>query len=292
MARPIWKGAITFGLVSIPIEVHTAVRDRQLRFHLLTAKDHVRVKYERISEKSRKPVAWDDLVKGYEYSKGRYVVLTPEDFDAAALEKTRTIDILDFVKSEDVDDRFFDKPYYVTPGAGGDRAYVLLRETIRAAERIGIAKFVLRDRQHLAAIEVIDDALVLSTLRFADELIPASEYSFPSGKGQRAADLKTAKMLVDELSAEWHPEKYTDDYRKNLMRIIEARKKGQEAKLKPEERDRGSNVVDLMERLRQSLEGGGGRATKGGARSASKSAPRSRAKGTAARPKRRTRRAA
>jgi len=293
MARPIWKGAITFGLVSIPIEVHTAVRDKQLRFHLLTAKDHVRVKYERISEKTHKPVAWNDLVKGYEYSKGRYVVLTPEDFDAAALEKTRTIDILDFVQAEDVDDRFFDKPYYVTPGAGGDRAYVLLRETIRDAGKIGIAKFVLRDRQHLAAVEVIDDALVLSTLRFADELVPASEYAFPSGKGQRAADLKVAKMLVNELSAEWNPEKYTDDYRTNLMRIIEARKKGKEAALKPEETDRSGNVVDLMERLRASLEGGA--AAKGGKRPAPKGAVTPRAKRTktaAAKPKRRTRRAA
>jgi len=294
MARPIWKGAITFGLVSIPVEVHTAVRDKQLRFHLLTAKDHVRVKYERISEKTHKPVEWNDLVKGYEYSKGRYVVLTPEDFEAAALAKTRTIDILDFVKADDVDDRFFDKPYYVTPGAGGDRAYVLLRETIRAADKIGVAKFVLRDRQHLAAIEVIDDALVLSTLRFADELIPASEYSFPSSRGQRAADLKTAKMLVDELAAEWSPEKYTDDYRRNLVRIIEARKKGQEARLKPEETDRSGNVVDLMERLRQSLEGGG-RASKGAARSASRTpggARSRRAKAAAPKPKRRSRRAA
>ena len=294
MARPIWKGAITFGLVSIPIEVHTAVRDKQLHFHLLTAKDHVRVKYERVSEKTHKPVAWNDLVKGYEYSKGRYVVLTPEDFEAAALAKTRTIDILDFVKAEDVDDRFFDKPYYVTPGAGGDRAYALLRETIRNAEKIGIAKFVLRDRQHLAAIEVIEDALVLSTLRFADELIPATEYSFPSAKGQRAADLKIARMLVDELSAEWNPGKYTDDYRQNLVRIIDARKKGQEAALEPEETDRSGNVVDLMERLRASLEAGG-RAAKGRARSGSRTAAASRAKRAKTAPsksKRRTRRAA
>jgi DNA end-binding protein Ku len=292
MARPIWKGAITFGLVSIPIEVHTAVRDKQLHFHLLTAKDHVRVKYERVSEKTHKPVAWNDLVKGYEYSKGRYVVLTPEDFEAAALAKTRTIDILDFVKAEEVDDRFFDKPYYVTAGAGGDRAYALLRETIRDAGKIGIAKFVLRDRQHLAAIEAIEDALVLSTLRFADELIPASEYSFPSAKGQRAGDLKTARMLVDELSADWNPGKYTDDYRQNLVRIIDARKKGQEATLEPEESDRSGNVVDLMERLRASLEGG--RAAKG-ARSGSKAAGASRAKRTKPAPakaKRRAKRAA
>ena len=267
MARPLWKGAITFGLVSIPIEVHTALRDRQLHFHLLTAKDKVRVKYERVSEKTHKPVAWNDLVRGYEYSKGRYVVLTPQDFEAAALEKTRTIDILDFVKAEEVDDRFFDKPYYVTPGTGGERAYVLLRETIREAGRIGIAKFVLRERQHLAAIEVIENALVLSTLRFADELVPSSEYGFPSAKGLRPADLKTARMLVDELTAEWDPGKYTDDYRQNLVRIIAAKQKGQEAKLEAPEEERTGNVVDLMERLRKSLEVAGGKSPgKGAAR--------------------------
>jgi DNA end-binding protein Ku len=269
MARPLWKGAITFGLVSIPIEVHTALRDRQLHFHLLTAKDKVRVKYERVSEKTRKPVAWNDLVRGYEYAKGRYVVLTPQDFEAAALEKTRTIDILDFVKAEEVDDRFFDKPYYVTPGTGGERAYVLLRETIRDAGRIGIAKFVLRERQHLAAIEVIENALVLSTLRFADELVPSSEYGFPSAKGLRPADLKTARMLVDELTAEWDPDKYTDDYRQNLVRIIAAKQKGQEAKLEAPQEERTGNVVDLMERLRKSLEVAGGKsAGKGAARKA------------------------
>jgi DNA end-binding protein Ku len=255
MARPLWKGAITFGLVSIPIEVHTAVRDKQLRFHLLTAKDHARVRYERISEKTHKPVAWNDLVRGYEYTKGRFVILTAEDFEAAALEKTRTIDILDFVKAEEIDDRFFDKPYYVTPGATGERAYVLLRETIREADRIGVAKFVLRDRQHLAALEVIENALVLSTLRFSDELVDVSEYDFPSAKGLRPAELKTARMLVDELSAGWKPEKYTDDYQQNLLRIIQARKKGHEAELEPPAQQRDSNVVDLMERLRQSLEG-------------------------------------
>ncbi len=259
MARPLWKGAITFGLVSIPIEVHTAVRDRQLHFHLLTEKGRSRVKYARISEKTGQPVEWADLVKGYEYSKGRYIVLTPKDFEAAALEKTRTIDILDFVKAEDIDDRFFDQPYYVTPGAGGEHAYVLLRETIRDAGRIGVAKFVLRERQHLAALEVIDQALVLSTLRFADELVSVSEYDFPSSRGMRPAELKTARMLVDELAAEWDPGKYTDDYRNNLMRIIEAKKKGQEAELEEPAEERSGNVVDLMERLRRSLEEAGGR---------------------------------
>jgi DNA end-binding protein Ku len=259
MARPIWKGAITFGLVSIPVEVHTAVRDRQLHFHLLTAQGKSRVKYQRVAEKTGKAVDWDDLVKGYEYEKGRFVTLTKEDFEAAALEKTKTIDILDFVKSEQIDDRFFDKPYYVTPAAGGDRAYALLRETIRDASRIGVAKFVLREKQYLAALEVIDDALVLSTLRFADELVDISEYRFPKATGLKQNELRMAKMLVNELAADWDPEKYTDDYRENLLKIISAKKKGREVELAPEPAEHSDKVVDLMERLRSSLEGAGGR---------------------------------
>jgi DNA end-binding protein Ku len=257
MARPIWKGAITFGLVSIPVEVHTAVQNRQLHFHLLTAEGKSRVKYQRVAEKSGKAVDWDDLVKGYEYEKGRFVVLTKEDFEAAALEKTKTIDILDFVKAEQIDDRFFDKPYYVTPAAGGDHAYALLRETIRDAGRTGIAKFVLREKQYLAAVEVIEDALVLSTLRFADELVDISEYRFPKTTGMKANELKMARMLVDELASDWDPEKYTDDYRENLLRSINAKKKGREVELAAEEPERSEKVVDLMERLRSSLEGAG-----------------------------------
>jgi DNA end-binding protein Ku len=260
MARALWKGAITFGLVSIPIEVHTAVRDRQLRFHMLTAKDKSRVRFKRVSEKTGREVEWNALVKGYEYAKGRYVVLTPEDFEAAALEKTRTIDILDFVKGEQIDDRYFDKPYYVTPAAGGDRAYALLRETIREAGRIGIAKFVLREKQHLAALEVIENAIVLSILRFADELVDTAEYTFPAATGLRQNELKMARMLVDELAADWNPEQYTDEYRKNLCRIIDAKRKGEDVELEDTSEPHPGNVVDLMERLRASLEGTGKRA--------------------------------
>jgi DNA end-binding protein Ku len=254
MARPLWRGAITFGLVSIPVEVHTAVRDRQLHFHLLT-KNKSRVKYQRVAESTGKPVEWDELVKGYEYAKGRYVVLTPQDFEAAALEKTKTIDILDFVKGDDIDDRYFDKPYYLTAASGGDRAYALLRETIRDAGRIGIAKFVLREKQHLAAIEVIENALVLSILRFADELVDVSEYSFPQARGLKQNELKIARLLVNELSSAWNPEQYTDDYRQNLLRIIKAKEKGKDIELEAPENDQPGNVVDLMERLRSSLEG-------------------------------------
>src|SRR5213076_1612783 len=166
MARSLWKGSLSFGLVNIPIELHTAVRDHRPKFRMLHAADKSPVKYERVCIRDGHAVAWEDLVKGYEYSKGHFVVLTKEDFKAAAVEKTRTIDIIDFVDSEEIDDRFFETAYYLVPAKGGERAYALLREAIRESRRTGIAKFILRDAQHLAGVEVIGEALVLSVMRF------------------------------------------------------------------------------------------------------------------------------
>jgi len=259
MARGIWTGALSFGLVNIPVEVHTAVRDTRPHFRLLHAKDRSPINYERVCQKEGSAVGWNDLVKGFEYEKGRFVVLTKEDFAAAAVEKTRRIDILDFVKSEDIDDRFFDKPYYLTPGKGGDVAYGLLREAIRESGRIGIAKFILREVQHLAAVEVVEQALVLSTLRFADELVDSGTLSLPKRTTVGKKELDMATSLVESLAAEWNPEKYTDDYRENLMRVIKAKMKGKKADLVAEEQPRDAKVIDLMERLRQSLDASGGR---------------------------------
>jgi DNA end-binding protein Ku len=263
MARGIWTGALSFGLVNIPVEVHTAVRDTRPHFRLLHAKDRSPINYERICQKDGQAVPWDDLVRGYEYEKGRFVVLTKEDFAEAALEKTRRIDILDFVKADEIDDRFFDKPYYLTPGKGGDMAYGLLREAIRESGRIGIAKFIMRDVQHLAAVEVVDEALVLSTLRFADELVDADTLNLPTRRSAGRKELEMATSLVESLASEWNPEKYTDDYRENLMRVIKAKMKGKKADLVSEEPPRDAKVIDLMERLRQSLDAGkrGGRRT-------------------------------
>ena len=259
MARAIWTGALSFGLVNIPVEVHAAVRDSRPRFRMLHAKDRSPINFERVCQKEGERVKWADLVKGYEYEKGHFVVLTREDLKAAALEKTRRIDILDFVKADAVDDRFFDKPYYLTPGKGGDVAYALLREALREADRIGIAKFLLRDVQHLAAVEAIEDALVLSLLRFADELVDTSSLSFPGRTPMKKKELEMATSLVESLADEWRPEKYVDDFRENVMRVIKAKIKGQKARLVVEERPRDSNVVDLMEKLRRSLESAGGR---------------------------------
>src|SRR6266480_1450482 len=185
MPRALWKGAITFGLVNIPIELHTAVRDHRPRFRMLHAKDKSPVRFERVCIRDGHPVAWEELVKGYEYSKGHFVILTKEDFQAAALNKTRTVDIIDFVKADEIDDRFFETPYYLVPAKGGERAYALLREAIRESGRIGIAKFILRDAQHLAAVEVIEQALVLSVMRFAEELVDVAQFDFPKIGGIR-----------------------------------------------------------------------------------------------------------
>jgi DNA end-binding protein Ku len=220
---------------------------------MLHAKDQSPVRFERVCIRDGTPVAWADLVKGYEYEKGHFVAVTQDDFKAAALEKTRTVDIVDFVKAEEVDDRFFETPYYLVPSKGGERAYALLREAIRESKRIGIAKFIMRDAQHLAAVEAIEDAMVLTVMRFADELVDVSGLELPSSKGVRKTELDMAKALVNNLAAEWNPSKYTDQYRENLLRIIKAKVKGARPKLESPQEPRQAEVVDLMERLRRSL---------------------------------------
>jgi DNA end-binding protein Ku len=251
--RSIWNGAITFGLITIPVGLYTATEDRDVSFHLLSGKDQSRIEYKRVSAKTGREVDWDDIVKGYEYEKGRFIVLTEEDFEKAAVKKDRAIDILDFVKAPAIDDRFFDKPYYLLPGKGGARAYALLREAIRESGRMGIAKFVLRSKQRLAAIETIGDALVLSTMRFRDELARLEDFDFPAAKEVRKRDLDMAQRLIDEFAAEWDPDKYTDDYRRNIMEIVEAKRKHTRPELEVEAEQHSAQVVDLMERLRKSL---------------------------------------
>jgi DNA end-binding protein Ku len=273
MARALWKGSISFGLVNIPIELHTAVHDHRPKFRMLHAKDASPVRFERVCIKDGLPVAWEELVKGYEYRKGHFVVMTKDDFKAAAVEKTRTIDIIDFVKDDEIDDRYFETPYYLVPVSGGERAYALLREAIRETGRIGIATFILRDAQHLAAVEVIEDALVLSVMRFADELVDESQYVFPAVQA-RAGELEMAKALVNGLAAEWDPMKYTDRYRENLMRIITGKMKGKAAALEAADVPRDAKVVDLMERLRKSLAAAEGRKS-GTRKHASRAQPRS-----------------
>ena len=264
MARAMWKGSLAFGLVNIPIELYSATRDHRPKFRLLHAKDEAPVRYERVCQKEGKAVGWEDLVKGYEYAKGRFVVVTKDDFKTAALEKTKTIDILDFVDPEEVDERYFETPYYLQPGKGADRAYALLREALRESGQVGIAKIILRDAQHLAAVEAIGDAIVLTMMRFADELASLDDFRFPKAEGIRPNELKMARQLIDNLRAKWNPDKYTDEYRDNLMKVIQAKLKGRKPRLEERETRQSAEVVDLMARLRASLAGTGGKAARAG----------------------------
>src|SRR5215213_2370706 len=246
MARSMWKGSLAFGLVNIPVELYSATRDHRPKFRLLHAKDEEPVRYERVCQKEGKPVAWEDLVKGFEYAKGQFVVITKDDFKTAALEKTKTIDILDFVDPKEVDERYFETPYYLQPGKGAERAYALLRDAIAESGKIGVAKIILRDAQHLAAVETIGDAIVLTMMRFADELADLGEFRFPKSAGIRPGEMKMALQLIDSLSAKWEPEKYTDEYRDNLMRVIQAKLKGKKPKLQDRDTPHQAEVVDLM----------------------------------------------
>jgi DNA end-binding protein Ku len=255
MARAMWKGSLAFGLVNIPIELYSATRDHRPKFRLLHAKDEAPVRYERVCQTEGKPVGWEDLVKGYEYEKGHFVVLTKDDFKTAAVEKTKTIDILDFVDPKEIDERYFETPYYLQPAKGAERSYALLREAIRQSDKLGVAKIILRDAQHLAAVEAIGDALVLTMMRFADELADLDDFKFPKAQDIRPAELKMAMQLIDSLSAEWKPEKYTDEYRDNLMKVIQAKLKGRRPALQERETAQSADVIDLMARLRASLEG-------------------------------------
>jgi DNA end-binding protein Ku len=291
VARPIWRGSLSFGLVAIPVQLHTAVRENRPRFRLLHAKDKGPIKYERVCQRDGRPVAWEDLVKGYEYQKGRYVVLTKEDFKAAAVEKDRRVQVSDFVPAEAIDDRYFDQPYYLAPDKGGDHAYAVFHQALKDTGRVGIGKVVLRDRQHLVAIESIDNRLVLTMLRFANEVIDAPEMSGVDRIKVASKELKLAADLIEALAGEWKPEQYKDDYQENLQEVIHSKLKGETIEIESGERPMRAEVVDLAARLRASLQaaGGGRRSASRAAKSPARTGARSRGKtnaGTKAKRKR------
>ncbi len=252
----IWKGSVTFGLVNIPVELRTAVRADHISFRMLHEEDMSPIKYERVCAADGEPVPWNEIVKGYEYEKGKYVVMTDEDFKAAAIEKSKTIDILDFVKEEEIDPRYFETPYYLVPAKGAEKAYALLREAIRSSNAVGVGKIIIRQTQHLVGIKVVGDALVAEIMRFSNELVKQDEYSFPDADHVRPQELKMAEQLIENLAEPFDPSKYTDDYRSNLMKIINAKMKGKKVKFEEPEEVVDTGVLDLMTKLRASLEQG------------------------------------
>ena len=261
MARAIWKGSISFGLVNIPIALYPATRREELKFRLLRKSDLSPVNYKRVAEKDGKEVSWDQIVKGYEYEKGKYVVLKDEDFERVDLEATQTVDIQDFVDQEEIDPMFFYKPYYLEPQKGGDKAYVLLRDALKDSSKVGIAKVVIKTRQYLAGVKPEDGVLVLELMHFADELADTGKLHIPKKIEVGKREMNMAKSLIDSMSSKWNPEKYKDDYREALMEVIEEKVEagGKEIEEKPKKAPKLTKVIDLVSVLQKSLEHTGGK---------------------------------
>jgi len=261
MPRAIWKGSISFGLVNIPIALYPATRREELKFRLLRKSDLSPVNYKRVAEKDGKEVPWNQIVKGYEYEKGKYVVLKDEDFDRVDLEATQTVDIQDFVDQEEIDPMFFYKPYYLEPQKGGDKAYALLRDALKHSGKVGIAKVVIKTRQHLAGVKPEDGALILELMHFADELADTEKLHLPKKAEVGKRELNMAKSLIDSMSSKWDPAKYKDDYREALMEVIEERVEagGKEIEEKPKKAPKPTKVIDLVSVLQKSLHQTGAR---------------------------------
>ena len=249
--RPTWKGSISFGLVYIPIAVYPATREEKLSFRQLRASDLSPIRYKKVAEADMKEVPADQIVKGFEYERGQYVVLKDEDFEKVRIESTHSIDITDFVQLEHVDPKFFYKPYFLEPQKGGEKAYVLLHKALSGTGKIGIAKVVISNREYLAAVKADGLFLVLELMHFASEVLSPKELNRPKTE-LNDRELKMAQALIESMSVEWQPEKYKDEYRNAVMEMIE--QKAQKKELpKIEKAPRATNVVDLVKVLQESL---------------------------------------
>jgi len=277
--RSIWKGAISFGLIYVPVDLYAAARDGALALHLLDRRDFAPVGYERVNKKTGKPVEWSDIVKGYEYQKGSYVALSDADFKHANVKASETIEIANFSDAADISPVYFETPYFLVPRKGGEKVYALLRETLQTAKKVAVASFVMRGRQHLCVVVPDGRALMLLTLRFASELLPADNLNLPAGSKAAklsSAELGMAKKLVDEMTSPWKPELFKDTYRADLQRRIKDKIKKKQTHALDEPApasDRPkAEVIDLMEALRNSLKAGGktkpGRASAGPSKAA------------------------
>jgi DNA end-binding protein Ku len=286
MAHAIWSGAINFGLVTIPVKLFTAVRTNDLRFNFLHKTDNGRIFNERHCTVCGEKVEYGDLVRGYEYEKGQYVTIGDDDFKSVLPEATQSVEIVEFVELEKINPMYFDTPYYLEPEKKGRHAYALLRESLREANKVGIAKVVIRSREHLAALKPNGEALVLELMHFADELVAQSDFDFPELKEKVApAELKVAKMLIDTMSSEaFEPEKFHDEYREAVMAMIDARVAGEEVTAPEAKRPAATNVVNLMDVLQRSLE----QSKRGGAAGSKAASAKTAAKksASAAKPKR------
>jgi DNA end-binding protein Ku len=255
MPRAIWKGSISFGLVNIPVGLYSATQGgADIKLRMLRAKDQSPIKYKRVAEADDKEVPWDEIVKGYEYEKGEFVLVTDEDFDKVQVASNQTVDIREFVDLADIDPMFFEQPYFLAPEKGGDKAYALLREALEKSGKVGIAKVVIRTREHLAAVKPMGKALVLELMHFADELADPNELNLPAHDPGKK-ELTMAEQLIDSMSGKWKPDEWKDEYREALMQLIEekAAAPGKTVRAPKAAGRKPTNVVDLVSVLQESL---------------------------------------
>lgn len=254
MPRPIWSGAISFGLVNVPVKLYTAVDRKTVRFNQLNSKTGTRIAQKRVDPETGEEVPYEDLVKGYEISKGRYVVIDPEELDALEPRKTRMIDIEDFVEQDEIDPVFYDHPYYLAPDTGAEKAYKLLMEAMRETGKVAVGRVVIRTKEYLVALRPLDDVLAMSTMLFPDEVVPPDKLDVELDAKVKAGDkeLKMARQLIESLSGPWEPEKYHDEYRERVLELIEQKAAGKEIAVQPEEAATAP-VPDLMAALEASI---------------------------------------
>ena len=263
MARPIWTGTLSFGLLNVPVSLMSGERSVDLHFRMLDSRSNTPVRYERVNAETGEEVPWKEIVKAFEYEKGSYVVLDPEDIKSAASDSHETVEVTTFVDAESIGPEYFEKPYLLVPGKKAEKGYVLLRETLKRTGKIGIARVVIRTREYLSAVMPRDDALMLLLLRYPQELVDAEDYRIPQGAASSyrisAKEIKMAEQLVDSMSDKWNPNDYRDEFRDRLRKVIEKRLKSKGVVTPPEDDDAATpdnastNVVDFMALLQKSL---------------------------------------
>lgn len=252
--RPLWKGSISFGLVNIPIKMYTASQEKEFKFKMLHKKDLSEIKYSRVCKVEDKEIPWNEIVKGYEYSPGEYVILSDEDFENANLEKSKTIEILHFIDEEEINTVYYSKPYFLEPDKTADKAYTLLLEALRKSKKVGIAKFVLHNREHLAVIKPYENAIILNEMRYAHELKSPSILEIPEKTKASAQELSIALKLIDQLTTSFKPSEYRDTYTEEMKKVIEKKAKGKKITPKGHDIKKPTKVHDIMSLLKASLE--------------------------------------
>lgn len=265
MSRPIWKGTISFGLVNIPVTLYSAEQGSDLHFHLLDSRDHARIRYERVNDVTGKEVPWNKIVKAYEFEKGNYIVVDEKELEKTAAENFQTVEIQDFVEQKSIESIYFDKPYYLLPSKQGEKGYILLRKTLEQTHKVGIVKVVIRTRQHIAALLPYKNVLLLNILRFAKEIRKQDEFEISDESTKRQTispkEIHMAERLIESMTTKWDPQKYHDENRELLSKLINEkikRNKGVTSPLAPEIEHKskttsGAKVIDFMELLKKSL---------------------------------------